>query len=298
MKKFVLLITLYSITFALKAQKPNTEITLDDLLNNAPKSYFRFQASYLSNAVYFGRKDSATTLPYITPTLEYNHKSGFYASASASYLANSASTIDFWCLEAGYSFSDSAEKFLATAFINKPFYKETSANLRADVSWNIGANVSYNFGIVNASLNGSLMLGDNSDKFITVGLDHEFDFEKGNTQFSLVPMVTMNWSSTGFYQTFRSKRTNPRTGLAGNTKVEISSANKFQLMSYEFTLPFTAEIDSKYGFFVYPTIAIPVNPVVTTTKITPPAPLLPRVISTTEKISNSFFVEIGGYIKF
>lgn len=302
MKKIGSLLIAIFVYNILAAQNTPTNITLDDLLKNEAKSYFKFQSSYLSNAVYFGRKDTATTLPYITPTLEYSHKSGWYANASLSYLANSASTIDFWCLETGFNYSDTAEKFLASAFINKPFYKETSANLRADVNWNIGATASYNFGFINASLSGSLMLGENKDKFVTFGVDHEFDFERGNTQFSLIPMATMNWSSTGFYQSFKGRRQNPRTGLPVNARIEITSPNKFQLMSYELSLPFTAEINEKYGLFAYPTLAIPVNPVVTNIKATTLTPggavvtLFNR--STIEKINSTFFIEIGGYIKF
>lgn len=302
MKKIVFVLFAIMAARFLFAQDSLAKISLEDLLKNQPKSYFKFQASYLSNAVYFGRKDTATTLPYFTPTLEYTHKSGIYGSASLSYLANSASTIDFWCLEAGYNFNDKAEKFLGTVYVNKPFYKETSANLRADVNWNVGSSLSYNFGIVNATVIGSLMLGDNSDKFVTFSLDHEFDIEKGNTVISVVPMLSMNWSSTGFYQSFKGRRQNPRTGLPVNARIEITSPNKFQLMNYEFTLPITAEINDKYGFFAYPTFAIPVNPVVTNIKattLTPggiPVTLFNR--STIEKISNTFFIEIGGYIKF
>lgn len=298
MKKVLVPILVFFISLTIKAQNTSDTITLDDLLKNKPKSYFKFQTSYLSNAVYFGRKDTATTLPYITPTIEYNHKSGWYANASASYLANNASTIDFWSLEIGFNFSDKAEKFLATAFVNKPFYTETSANLRSDVDWNIGANTSYNFGFINASLSGSLMLGESNDKFVTFGLDHEFDLESSNTLFSIVPMLTMNWSSTGFYQSFKSRRQNPRTGLPVNTRVEVTSPNKFQLMSYEFNLPLTAEIKEKYGFFIYPTLAIPVNPVVTNIKVTSQGGTVLFNRSTIEKITNSFFIEVGGYIKF
>ena len=41
------------------------------------ESYFKASASYLSNAVYNGRQDSLVT-PYITPSLGYYDKTGFY----------------------------------------------------------------------------------------------------------------------------------------------------------------------------------------------------------------------------
>src|ERR1022692_354797 len=49
------------------------------------KSYFQADVSFLSNNIFFGRKDSIATL-YITPSFGYYHKSGFFVSALASYL--------------------------------------------------------------------------------------------------------------------------------------------------------------------------------------------------------------------
>jgi hypothetical protein len=72
--------------------------------SSGKKSYFKVGASYLSNAVYSGRKDSAT-VSYLKPSLGYFHRSGFFVSAEMSLLVNSADAgrMDEVALETGYN---------------------------------------------------------------------------------------------------------------------------------------------------------------------------------------------------
>src|SRR5579862_4023180 len=51
-------------------------------------SHFRAGIDYLSNNVYFGRKDTVNT-PYLTASFGYYHKSGLFINSSASYLTSS-----------------------------------------------------------------------------------------------------------------------------------------------------------------------------------------------------------------
>ena len=78
-----------------KASLPALLILSAQEKSKEEQSYFKLSGSYLTNAVYNGRKDSAT-LPYITPSLAYYDKSGFNIGVSASYLNSAdAHRIDF-----------------------------------------------------------------------------------------------------------------------------------------------------------------------------------------------------------
>lgn len=112
MKRIYLLLLLF-VSMASQAQNTTDSVTTKDNLPDTgsvpvaskAKSYFSLGLNYLSNSVYNGRKDSLAT-PYLTPSLGYYDKSGFFVSGSLSYLMRTgASRIDLFSLDAGYDFS-------------------------------------------------------------------------------------------------------------------------------------------------------------------------------------------------
>lgn len=287
------------------AQKKDTidysfldSINIDELLKfKEEKSYFKFQTSYLTNAVWAGRKDTAA-LPYLTPSIEYNHKSGFYIGASISYLANNNSRIDLWSLDAGYSF-DIIKKLNASFYINKPFYNSNSRNVQSDVSFYTGGTLTFENNILNVSATGNVMFGSESDFNLILSLDHQFNWSgKGDVNWTIAPVLNTYLGSVGYYQNYRFKRVNPRNNLPQTLNVTISSPNKFQILSYEFSLP-TYFDKTKWGIFLNPTFAIPVNPVITTYRVTGPngGVIIPES-KITEQISNTLYAEFGVYFKF
>lgn len=273
-------------------------INLDDLFKlRERESYFKFQASYLTNSVYAGRKDTIA-LPYFTPSIEYNHKSGLYLGASISYLANSNSRIDLWSLDAGYNFNI-AKKLSASVYAAKPFYNSNSRNVQSDVNFYTGGTLSYETKFLNISATGNIMFGSENDFSLIITLDHQFSWDgKKDANWTISPMLNTYLGSVGFYQNYKFQRINPQNNLPQTVNVTISSPNQFQVLSYEFSLPIYFD-KTKWGIFLNPTFAIPVNPVVTTYKATGPfgGVIIPET-KITENISNTLFAEFGVYYKF
>src|ERR1700712_5740709 len=109
MKRTTISLLLLTIIFTASAQEDTTAkktVALEDTTAKKPvsapvKSYFSAGLSYLTNSVYNGRKDSVAT-PYITPTIGYYDKSGFFIDGSLSYLSRAGSSrIDLFNIEAG-----------------------------------------------------------------------------------------------------------------------------------------------------------------------------------------------------
>ncbi len=279
-------------------------INIDDLLKHKSKSYIRFQTSYLSNAVYQGRKDINTT-PYLTPTIEYNHKSGLFASASLSYLANDSSRIDSRNLCIGYSF-DTSHHLGGSVFISKPFYNDQSTNIKSDIKFSTSGNLTYYTSFINITTTGSLCFGESkTDLGAIFTLNHCFDLSSDTVHhsFSLDPTVAIYMGTSGIYQTYKTKRENYRRpfGIPDIT-ITSTSSNKFQVMSYEFCLPISYD-RAKWGVFLTPYYVVATNPITTRNKAFKQNGLevpLPSDIPVyeTEKLSNSFFVELGCYYKF
>ena len=270
-------------------------LNFDDFFKtNKSNSYFKIQASYLSNSVYGGRKDSAA-LPYYIPTLEYNHKSGLYASAAVALLPKANLKEDYYSLDIGYNF-DTSHNFGGSIYANKIFYTDSSKNVQSNIKFSLGGNLNYYTNFIELMVCGSMMFGDKTDFSLVFAANHNFYLGSDDKySLSINPTISTYFGSTGFYQTGKTKRR--ISGLPPGTKYTITSPKKFQLLSYELSAPISFD-KNDWGLFFTPTYAIAVNPVITNYTA-----ILPRnggtiSTSTTEQITNSFFAEFGFYYKF
>src|SRR5690242_7094431 len=144
----ILLLSVISI----KAQEKD-----DSTGKKASTSYFEVGASYLSDNVYFGRKDSVK-IPYISPTIGYYAKSGFFVNGSFSYIPTTgANRIDAFILETGWDFS--IGDFDGQVNATKNFYNNNSTNVKSEISGSLGATAGYDFGFIRPSAEGTLNFG-------------------------------------------------------------------------------------------------------------------------------------------
>ncbi len=272
------------ISFSSKAQ--------DDKDADPKKSYFKFSVGYLSNAVYYGRKDSFA-LPYIMPSFSYNDKSGFYLEASFSYLATAGeSQVDAGAITAGYEFNSKNEKFSGSVYASKFFTSNSSYSVHGEVKGAIGTSLNYNVGPVSIDGGADIAFANKSDVGINLGLSHAFEFDNGN--FTIKPSALVNAGTQNFYQDYYTKRKfsakRKRRQTTNPTAIKVIVLDKsFSVLDYEVSLPVDYD-KARWGLFFTPTYSLPVNPF----KYSINNGLTYR----TEVLSNTFFVEVGGYIKF
>lgn len=298
----------------------DTTAATNDTTQSPAHSYFKARISYLSNSVYNGRKDSLP-VPYLTPTLEYFHKSGLFAKASISYMVSSyAQRIDLYQLEAGYQF-ELHDNFSGSISGSKPFYNssslsvlsETKGELNAGFSWNIANAVSFNAGA------GYIFTTGMGDKFFNADLAHEFVFGK-NKQWSMEPAVTANFSTRNYYEQYKKNR-RLKTGKikkqndstvtnTGNQKVDVTTTittldtNKLLMMDSEVSLSVYHDA-GKWSFFATPTLSIPSSPATYITTIATSRTLAngtvthnSHSVSSAETIGNTFYMEAGVSYRF
>src|SRR5580765_201191 len=109
------------------AQVKHDQLVKHDQKDSARRSYVKAGLSYLSDNVYLGRKDSVA-VPYISPSIGYYHKSGFYVNSSLSVIPVSGETrIDLVTFEGGYTYS--AKKLNVEISVSKEFYSDESYNV-------------------------------------------------------------------------------------------------------------------------------------------------------------------------
>ena len=255
-----------------------------DTSGNHKASHFKLAASYLTNSVYNGRKDS-TTLPYLTPSFGYFDKSGFYVKGSISYLAASGdSRIDLFSLETGYDFTIS-DKLYGGIYGSKYFYNNSSTGVRSETKGALGGSLSYDPGFITVSSGIDVSFASKTDINFSGSLAHGFYFGDDGDEWSITPTITVNAGSQNAYQDYVKKR---KSKGVSSTAIQTNSSN-FSILDYELSLPFAYDT-KKWGLFFTPTYAIPQNPISIASST--------GSGFTTEKLTNVFYAELGAYLIF
>jgi hypothetical protein len=273
-------------------------------------SYFKASLGFLSNSIYNGRKDSLAT-PYITPTIGYYHKSGLYANASMSYLASSnESRVDLYTLEAGYEFNVTSQ-FTGSVYASKEFYNSSSTNIQSAIKGYAGTSLSYDFNFIQLNAGADLLFADKTDVSINTSISHEFSI--GESDWTITPAALLNMSTLNFYEGYTNRRVGKNTKKnipAGATVAATTTITNrgtgLTLLDYEFSAPVSYDAKT-WGFTFTPTIALPQNPIYTSTGYTvyskngvllstiPPKESTPESEKT---LGTVFYAELSVYFKF
>ena len=275
--------------------------------DNSKTSYWKVSGSYLTNSVYYGRQDSLVT-PYLTPSIGYYDKSGFYVSGSLSFLMTKKSSgIDLSSLDMGYEFT-ATDKFSGVVYANKSWYNQSSSNIKSDIKGSLGTSLNYDLNAVQINGGVDFTFASKTDIGVNLGLSHSFLFGEEDNLFSLEPSVTSYWSTLHSYEGYISRKIGKRpvTGLPANASVKALTTvenNKMTLLDYELSLPFSYET-KKAGIVFTPTFAIPQNPIVTTTTVTTTLPsgaqssqTLNSTPQSEKKLANNFYAELTFFLK-
>jgi hypothetical protein len=271
-------------------------------------SYFRASANYLSNSVYYGRRDSLP-YPYLTPSIGYYDKSGFSISGSVSYLMSSnESRIDLGTIDLGYDF-EASDKFSGQLYASKSWYNQGSTNIKSDIKGNAGGMLSYDLNALQVNGGIDLAFANKMDIGLNLGVSHLFTIGEEDDQFSIEPSFVTNWSTLHSYEGYISRKIGKRPGNilpagANVTAVTNVQNNKMTLLDYEFSIPLLYE-NKKIGVSLTPTFALPKNPIYTTTTVTTKlangtqSSITKDSTPDSEKtLSNNFYVELEFFIKF
>ena len=241
-------------TVTLRAQDPETEKE-----STTDKSYFKVGLNYINDNVYLGRKDSMK-VPYLTPSLGYYNKSGFYITGSISYLPTAGeSRIDLFSVETGYSFSK--KKTEGEFSISKDFFSGQSFNVKSEVIASASGYLKFDLGFLKPSIGAGVNFANVSDYNMTGGIEH--DFSLADDKVSISPTLIFNASTQNYYNSYYQKRkyAKNRQGKVNTYDItaNVLGVNNFKIMDYELSLPFEYT-PNKLTLGFTPTLAMPTNP--------------------------------------
>jgi hypothetical protein len=262
-------------------------------------SHFRAGIDYLSNNVYFGRKDTVNT-PYLTASLGYYHKSGLFINSSASYLTSSGENrIDLFTIEAGYVFSAGHFQGLLTA--SKFFYNSESSVVDADLKGSFSFLGAYDLGPFKLVATPELIFSNRTDFASTLGVEHSFYALRHNLD--ITPTFNASGSTQNYYNSYyRDRKFGPRlrkitnSGTLFTISGEVVDASQFKILDYEFSIPVNY-VFKRFTFTITPSYIIPVHPAVVklTTQV---LNLPPKTRTGKEKLDNSFYCQAGVSYRF
>jgi hypothetical protein len=284
------------------------DVTSTNSIDSIPAklSFFKITSAYLSNAVYSGRKDSAR-VPYLKAAIAYIDKSGFHAEVETDALASSAEAkrLDLVTVGAGYSFKLS-KKLEGEVSASKFFYTDASFAVQSELKAMTGLSLGYDADIFALNTGIDLMLSNATDVIANVKISHYFEKGPASHLWTITPAFELNAGTQHFNQAYYAKRKfsfattgtsgsgssnhgkghSASTGTGNSKTLAFTEENKFTILDYEISAPLTFET-KHFGAFFTPTYAIPTHPA---------EYLLDNALEK-EKLSNSFFIEVGAFVK-
>jgi hypothetical protein len=246
------------------------------------KSYFDVSANYLSNAVYFGRKDSAFTR-YFRPSISYHHKSGLYVDVGLSYQTGNAKQkrTDLFSIDAGYEFY-MGERIQGDLHASRLFFKNIKEDIFPDLKGIAGFNMMYDTYLFEIDGSADLYFSKNKRLITRLGISREFEIGK---KLSIIPGIHAISGTQYYYYDDLHEYITPDE----DTILTATWKKKISLLDYEISVPVIYET-KWYGIYLIPTYAIPKNPV--NFEIDEDEKRLNR-----ELLIRSFFVELGVHFK-
>jgi hypothetical protein len=279
LRAFAVVCSLFALALQVNAQNKEVNKTVKDLPTkevDSPaikkKAALKLGLIYNSNSVYQGRTDSVT-IPNYSIGATYTLKSGIFFSGSINYVPNREfDKLDGGSLQTGYNFESG--NLSGGVALSKYFASFNSTSIISALDLNAGAELSYNISdIITPSVHVDYAIGNGgpNDFILTGGITHGFDFDKPfseNDKLSIEPGIHFNAGTQNFYNTYFVRRKNSeakrqnfrKTGKKNGATTAVTNTatsstanyNEFQVLAYEFNVPFTYTIKK---------VAVEVNPV-------------------------------------
>lgn len=242
------------------------ERQLDSLLNSENKSEVVIGLGYGNNPAYGGKTTDpfrpVTMKPFLSPSVSYNHKSGFFASVYGYYLFNASRYPWFEVdLNAGYDYTKNRDLITGISY-TRYFYRDSSDVPLTPIKnelfayflyrkWWLEPGVSLDMGWGRHQRTQQTVTG--SDFNVITDLRHSFiymDLLKSNDAILIMPVLSLTSGTANYYSNLRSfqyvsrsklvQKRNKRRKNQGRPQPEleeiVSDKTGFQLRAVDVSL--------------------------------------------------------------
>ena len=219
---------------------------------------FKISANYNTGLNYYGRVDSLKSSGFF-PLAELWFNESFYINAAPVFVNNAAASFQYagTVTSAGYQFN-SKNKWLGNIYVLKPFYTESSELVQSALKAQTGMTLTWLNKYLNITGGADAKFSDKTDYGITAGVDHIFRHQiNDKTVLVIDPSATINAGTQQFTKSYL-KRNSGFLFFPGNDQLVTESAQKFNILSYEFSAPVIVATGKLHLLFT-PSYVIPQN---------------------------------------
>ena len=244
---------------------------------------FKLGVYYNSHLNYYGRTDSLRSSGFF-PMAELWFNKSFYINVAPVFVSNSVSGFEYAGIvaTAGYLYSV-PNKFAANFYFVKPIYKDNSQLVQSALKAQAGATLTWLNKFINLTGGGDVKFSDKTDYGATAGIDHIFRFKlSGPSVLVIDQSAYLNAGTQQFAKTYYKKSS--FLLFPGTEQVVTESVNKFNILSYELSMPVIFSKGKVQALFT-PAYVIPQNLI-----------LVPDRPDLSERGKKMFYATIGAKI--
>jgi len=198
---------------------------------------FKISANYNTGLNYYGRVDNLKSSGFF-PLAEVWFDEHFYINAAPVFVNNADASFQYagTITMAGYQFN-SKNKWLGNIYLVKPFYRESSELVQSALKAQTAMTLTWLNKYLNITGGADAKFSDKTDYGVTAGIDHIFRYQLNDkTVLVIDPSAYINAGTQQFNKSYL-KRTSGFLFFPGNEQVVTESAQKFNMLSYEFSAP-------------------------------------------------------------
>ena len=225
------------------------------------KTEFKISANYNTGLNYYGRIDSLHSSGFF-PLAEIWFNEKFYINAAPVFVNNSVASFQYagTIASAGYQFN-ADDKVLGNIYVIKPFYQESAKLVQSALKAQAGMTITLLNKVLNVTGGGDVKFSDKTDVGLTAGLDHIFRYQLNDKSVLVIdPSAYVNAGTQQFTKSYL-KRSSGFIFFPGNEQVVTESAQKFNILSYEFSVPVILAT-GKFQLLFTPAYVLPQNLIV------------------------------------
>lgn len=222
------------------------------------KTEFKISANYNTGLNYYGRVDSLHSSGFF-PLAELWFNENFYINAAPVFVNNTAASFEYTgtITSVGYQFN-SNNKWLGNIYLIKSFFQESSELVQSALNAQTGMTLTLLNKLLNVTAGADIKFSDKMDYGVTAGLDHVFRHRINDKSVLIIdPSVNVNAGTQQFTKSYL-KRTSGFLFFPGSEQVVTESAEKFNILSYEFSAP-VIFATGKLQLLLTPAYVIPQN---------------------------------------
>ncbi|TAL40535.1 MAG: hypothetical protein EPN92_14520 [Chitinophagaceae bacterium] len=222
------------------------------------QTQFKIGVNYNTNLNYYGRTDSLRSSGFF-PLAELWFNESFYINAAPIFVTNKVSSFAYagTVTSLGYLFK-SENKWLGNIYFLKPFYKESSDLVQSALKAQTGISLTWMNKVVNITGGGDIKFSDKTDFGAMAGIDHVFRLQPDDKSVLVIdPSVNLNAGTQQFTRSYL-KKTGGFILFPGNEQLVTESAQQFNILSYEVSVP-VIFARGKFQFLFTPAYVIPQN---------------------------------------